>query len=62
MFAGEVWGQTVGLGEDLAIRTTVWKAACGLVVQAELGAGGDLRLVGLTDGWDVGHREPRRVG
>ena len=31
----------------------MWKAACGLVVQAE--------LVGLTDGRDVGQREPRRV-
>lgn len=48
--------------EDLAIRTTVWKAACGLVVQAELGPRQDeAELVGLTDGWDVGQREPRRV-
>lgn len=53
---GEVSGGQTTMGiwvEDLAIITTVWKAACGLVVQAE--------LVGLTDGRDVGQREPRRV-
>lgn len=54
---------TVGIWvEDMAIITTVWKAACGLAGQAELRPRrGEVELVGLTDGLDVDQRKPRRV-
>lgn len=54
---------TVGIWvEDMAVITTVWKAACGLADQAELRPRqGEVELVGLTDGLDVDQRKPRRV-
>lgn len=49
--------------EDMVIRTTVWKAACGLAGQAELRPmQGEVELVGLTDGLNVDQKAKKSPG
>lgn len=49
--------------EDMVIRTTVQKAACGLAGQAELRPRqGEVELVGLTDALNVDQKAKKSPG